>query len=252
MAELRIAAVVLFLNALNGVQSGALAGFEAFRTIAQVNLVRGVLTLPISVGVGVYLWNLHGAVAALAATAAIAWILNHIAIRAECRKHGVPIRWEKVWRYRMILWRFSLPAFLGSALTMPSAWAASYILVHEAHGFAEMGIFSAASQWGMAVTFLPSLLSQPLLSMLSSLSSGNSKSFRTLLRSNLLFSFGMAAFAGMVIIFCSTWIMKTYGPAFSSGRRFLILLVVAAVISSTASVIGQAIASVDKMWGGFT
>ena len=63
-AELRIATGVLFLNALNGTQTGVLAGLEAFRTIARVNLIRGVLTFPLAVA-GVLLWNLRGAVAAL-------------------------------------------------------------------------------------------------------------------------------------------------------------------------------------------
>jgi len=35
---LRIGGLILFINALNGAQTGALAGFEAFKTIAYVNL----------------------------------------------------------------------------------------------------------------------------------------------------------------------------------------------------------------------
>ena len=45
--------------------------------------------------------------------------------------------------------------------------------------------------------------------------------------------------------------MKAYGPDFQAGRPTLILLVLATVISSTVAVIGQAIASLDKMWWGF-
>ena len=42
--------------------------------------------------------------------------------------------------------------------------------------------------------------------------------------------------------------MKAYGRDFLVGRPVLILLVLATVISSTAAVIGQAIASLDRMW----
>jgi O-antigen/teichoic acid export membrane protein len=45
--------------------------------------------------------------------------------------------------------------------------------------------------------------------------------------------------------------MKAYGRGFSVGRPVLVLLILATVISSTAAVIGQAIASLDKMWWGF-
>jgi O-antigen/teichoic acid export membrane protein len=249
-ADLRIATGVLFLNALSGMQTGVLAGFEAFRTIARVNLIRGVLTFPLAVS-GVLLWNLHGAVMALVAATAVGWILNHFAIHAECRRNRVPISWERFWSERDILWRFSLPAFLCGAMTSPAMWVASSILVNQPHGYAEMGIFSAANQLRTAVAFLPSLFSQPLLSMLSNVGAGNLRSFNKLLRANLLLSFGLSALISAPIILCSSWIMKAYGPDFLIGRPVLVLLVVATVISSTAAVIGQAIASLDKMWWGF-
>jgi O-antigen/teichoic acid export membrane protein len=250
-AELRIAVGLLFLNALNGTQIGVLAGFEAFRTIARVNLTRGVLTFPLAVA-GVLIWHLRGAVAALIAAAAVGWIVNHIAIHAECRRNRVPVRWERLWSDRVILWKFSLPAFLAGAVTSPAIWAASSILVNQPHGYAEMGVFNAANQWRAAVVFLPSLLSQPLLSMLSNEAVGDLRLFRKFLRVNLLLSFGLSAFIAAPIILCSSWIMKAYGRDFLAGRYVLVLLVLAAVISSTAAVIGQAIASLDRMWWGFS
>jgi O-antigen/teichoic acid export membrane protein len=45
--------------------------------------------------------------------------------------------------------------------------------------------------------------------------------------------------------------MRTYGRDFLSGRPVLVLIVLTTVISSAASVIGQAIASLDRMWWGF-
>ena len=249
-AVLRIGAGMLFLNALNGAQTGVLAGFEVFRIIARVNLIRGVITFPLAVA-GVLLMGLTGSVAALAVAAAAGSILNHIAINAECRRNGVSVRWEHFWSERAILWRFSLPAFLGGTLTSPAMWAVSTILVNQPHGYAEMGVFSASNQWRMAVAFLPSLLSQPLLSMLSSLGAEDSRTFRKLLCLNLLLSVGLSMIIAVPIILFSSWIMKAYGPGFQAGRPVLILLVLATVISSTVAVIGQAIASLEKMWWGF-
>ncbi len=249
-AELRIAAGVLFLNALNGTQTGVLAGFEAFRSIARVNLVRGVLTFPLAV-TSVLVWHLRGAVVALIAAAAVGWVLNHIAIHAECRRNKVAVRWQRSWSDRAILWKFSLPAFLGGTMISPAIWAASSILVNQPHGYAEMGVFSAANQWRTAVAFLPSLFSQPLLSMLSNVGVGHLRSFRKLVRANLLLSFGLSVLIAAPIVLCSSWIMKAYGRGFLVGRPVLILLVLVAVIDSTAAVIGQAIASLDRMWWAF-
>ena len=43
---LRLGSLLLLLGAVNGAQNGALAGFEAFRSIARINLAVGVFTLP--------------------------------------------------------------------------------------------------------------------------------------------------------------------------------------------------------------
>jgi O-antigen/teichoic acid export membrane protein len=248
---LRIASGMLFLNALTGTQGGVLAGFEAFHAIARANLVRAVLTFPLAIA-SVLLWGLRGAVVALVAAAAVNWAVNSIAIHTECTKWGVPVRWARLGSDRFILWKFSAPAFLGGALTSLAMWAASSLLVNQPHGYAEMGIFSAANQWRMAVAFLPSLLCQPLLPMLSNIGIGNVRSFRKLFTGNLLLSCGLSGFIAAPVALCSPWIMQAYGRDFRDGSAVLILLVLATVISSTAAVIGQAMASLDKMWWGFS
>ena len=93
--ELRIASVVLFFNAINGAQTGALSGFEAFRSIARINLARGLVTFPITVGF-VLLWRLPGAVWALAVAAAVTCLLSQFIYRsANCsmlaRDHAIKI-----------------------------------------------------------------------------------------------------------------------------------------------------------------
>jgi len=248
--ELRIASGVLFLNAVSGTQAGVLAGFEAFRSIARVNLGQGILTVPFAVG-GALLWGLRGAVVGLVAVAVVGWVLNDIAIRAECRRNRVPVRWDRCWSDGAILLKFSLPAFLGGALTSPAMWAASSILVNQPHGYAQMGVFSAANQWRTAVAFLPALLSRPLLSILSNLGVGEAAAFRRLLRVSIMISFALGVFTAAPLIIGSSWIMKAYGRDFEAGRSTLVVLALATVISSTVAVIGQAIASLDRMWWGF-
>jgi O-antigen/teichoic acid export membrane protein len=249
--ELRIAAAGLFLNALCGAQTGVLAGFEAFRSIARVKLIQGLLAFPITVA-AVLLWGLAGAVAGLAASAALGWALNHVAIRAECRLNEVPIRWEGFWAERSILWKFSVPTVLGGVMASPAMWGASALLANQPRGYLEMGLFSAANQWRTAVAFLPSLLAQPLLSMLSNMGSlENAASFRKLLRANLLLSFAFSASVAALVALCSSWIMKAYGRDFSAGKPVLILLVSAMVVSSTAAVIGQAIMSLGMTWRAY-
>ena len=250
-SELRIASVLLFFNAFNGAQTGALAGLEAFRTIARINMARGFVTFPITACL-VFLWRLPGAIWALAVAAAVTCFLSQLSLRQHCADLGIRPRFSCAWRERRVLWTFSTPAFLSGAMVGPVTWAANTILVHQPGGYAEMGVFSAASQWRAAVVFLPALLSQPLLSILSNVGGTDRRSFGKLLRANILLAFAVSLSIAAPIVLCASWIMKAYGPDFSAGRPVLILLVVAAVISVTAGVVGQAIASMDKMWWGLT
>ena len=249
--ELRIASVLLFFNAFNGAQTGALSGFEAFRTIARINLARGFVTFPITVGL-VLLWRLPGAIWALAVVAAVTCFLSQLSLRQHCAALGIRPQFSCAWRERRVLWTFSTPAFLCGAMVGPVTWAVNTMLVNQPGGYAEMGVFSAASQWKNAVVFLPSLLSQPLLSILSNVGERDRRSFRKLLRANILLAFAISSSLAAPIILCASWIMKAYGPDFRDGRPVLILLVLAAVISVTAGVIGQAIASLGRMWWGLT
>ena len=57
---LRAGSLLLLLSGVNGAQTGALAGFEAFKKIAKVNLIVGLITFPLMVG-AVYWYGLEGA-----------------------------------------------------------------------------------------------------------------------------------------------------------------------------------------------
>jgi O-antigen/teichoic acid export membrane protein len=249
--QLRIASLLLFLNAVGGAQNGALAGFEAFKDIARINIVRGLTAFPITVAM-VFLWRLSGAFWALTATAAITCTLNELALRRCCAEHGIQTKYSSAWVERGILWTFSAPALLSGLLVTPVIWASNAVLVHQTHGYAEMGVFTAASQWRTAITFLPSLLSQPLLSMLSNIGTNSMVTFKKLLRANLLISFGLSTLVAVPVAICSQGIMKAFGHEFRTGGAVLALLAFTTVISSTVAVIGQAMASLEKMWWALT
>lgn len=47
---LQASAVMIFLETLTGAQNGALAGLEAFKAVAQINLVSGLIAFPLMFG----------------------------------------------------------------------------------------------------------------------------------------------------------------------------------------------------------
>jgi O-antigen/teichoic acid export membrane protein len=163
---LRIGALILFVSALNGAQTGALSGFEAFKTIAHVNLYVGLISFPLLI-CGAYFGGLTGAVWALAVNLGFNWLFNHFALRKEARRFHVPFTFKDCRREMPILWTFSLPLVLGGAMVGPVRWICGAMLVNRPDGYGEMGIFTAALVVQNLLIFVSGMLNAPLLSMIS-------------------------------------------------------------------------------------
>jgi O-antigen/teichoic acid export membrane protein len=250
--ELRIGSVLLFLNALNGAQTGALAGFEAFRVIARINIVRGLIAFPVTV-VAVLLWHLPGAVWALVVIAAVACFLSQVSLRRQCTAYGIQTRLRSGWAERRVLWTFSAPALLSGALVGPAIWAANTMLVNQPGGYAEMGVFSAATQWRSAIGFIPGVLAQFALPLLSNLNGERDASrYGKALRLNLILTAAAAIVIALPVALGAPQIMRLYGHGFQQGWLVLVLSSATAVLICINNVVGMAILSAGSVWVGFS
>jgi O-antigen/teichoic acid export membrane protein len=246
----RIASVLLFFNALNGAQIGALAGFEAFRSIARINLLRAVITLPITV-TAVLVSGLSGAVWAQAVTSAVTCFWNQVALRNQCAMRGIHPRFSTGWAEIGVLWTFSTPAFLSSALAGPAIWAANTILVNQPGGYGEMGLYSAANQWRTAISFVPGVLAQFALPLLSNLNGErDAMRYGQALRWQLVLTATAATAVALPVALAAPYIMGLYGKGFRQGSLVLVLSAATAVICSVNNVVGTAILSAGSVWLG--
>jgi len=248
---LRIAAIILFISALNGAQTGALSGFEAFRTIAYVNFFVGLLSFPILV-LGTYLGGLTGAVWALAINLCFNWLLNHLALRKEARLYKVPFTIRNCSQELPVLWKFSLPALLASFMVGPVNWLCATFLVNQPDGYGEMGIFNAANQWFAILMYLPSLLGGVLLPVLSERlgQKDTNQSMKTMvlaMKASALVVMPLVLIASII----SPYIMGLYGAGFGDGWPTLVVVLLTAGLVSAQTPVGQIIAASGRMWLGF-
>lgn len=249
---LRICALILFISALNGAQTGALSGFEAFKTITQVNLLVGLVSFPILCA-GAYAGGLNGAVFALALNMAFNWLVNHAAIRKQARQYGISLTLTDCKRELPILWKFSLPAVLAGVMVSPVNWICEALLVNQDGGYGEMGIYNAANQWFNILLFLPGMLGSVVLPVLSEQLGRNNtaQSYNTLvlaIKANLLIVAPLAIAGSLA----SPYIMKLYGESFSSGWPTLVVGLLTAVVVAANAPVGQVLAASGKMWIGLS
>jgi O-antigen/teichoic acid export membrane protein len=246
--EIRLSAIMLFFSSINGAQTGTLAGYEAFSTIAKVNLISGISAIPIQIGFTV-IFGLRGSVIGFGLNFLIMWLLNTIAVKKESELAGVKIDYKGAWSEWPVLYKFSLPALLSGILVTPVIWGCNAMLVNQPHGYEEMALFDAANQWRNVILFIPAALASIALPLLSS-SVNNQNLFNRVLKLNVVVNFIISLSMAICISLLSTLIMKFYGAGFSDGRKVLIIMTFSTVLISINNVIGQAIAGKGQMWFG--
>jgi len=248
---LRIGTLIIFFGTLNGAQTGALSGFEAFKSIAAINLSAGLISFPLML-TGAWFGGLAGTVWAMGATMAINWLLNHWALRCEAAKANVPITFKRCWSERDVLWSFSVPVVLTGVLFAPINWLCCAMLARQPHGHGEVGLYNAAVQWQTALAFLPALLSQVLLPILSDSHSndGAHKSRKTLSTALAVF-LAVIIFPAIALIALSPWITAVYGGNFQMPVRLFVALVVYATLSNFGTALWTCLLSRNRAWFGF-
>ena len=247
---LRVGSLLLLLSAINGAQTGALAGFEAFKSIARINLISGFATFPLMVG-GVWWAGVPGAVMALVLSLALNCLLNFFGLRAESARAGVPLSYLGVGKEWDVLWRFSLPAVGSGIFVGPIYWVGNTMMVNSPGGYAQMGIFNAANQWFGALLFLPTMLGQAALPVFAEcLGQGDHAKSREVLRFYIRLN---AIVVGPVVLFgclASPWIMASYGPGFGEAWPTLAVVFGTAALVAIQNPVGQIITASGRMWIG--
>lgn len=163
---------LVFFLIYGNVLQHALAGFEAFREIACVNIARGVLTcglcLPLAIWAGLLgvVWG-YVLVAALC-LGLVGWFLKtrRTALSVAIEPMSEPAA-AATGHERDVLWQFAAPGVLSGFVMVATMWYGRLLLTDAPDGFAQLGVFNAADQWRASVLFLPSVLTRVFLPILS-------------------------------------------------------------------------------------
>lgn len=245
---LRIGAIILFVSVINGAQTGALSGFEAFRTIAQVNLYVGLISFPMLVG-GVWFGGLTGAVWALAINLCFNWLLNHIALRKEARRYCVPFTFNDCSREMPILWKFSLPIVISGSMSAPVLWLCRSLLANQPNGYAELGIIAVAESWRFIPLFVCSMIAQVNLPVMAQLYSERKiQSFKKVLMTQFYLTGIIVVGSALLVVVASRLIIASYGPEFEKAAPVLIIIILSTIPMQLTTVVGTFNRCIDNIW----
>jgi O-antigen/teichoic acid export membrane protein len=245
---LKAGSLLVLFSTLQGVYSGALGGFEAFKRVAQVNWMGALLGTPLLV-VCTSAAGLRGAVWGSVLQIALGCVIGHLALTMEAARRGVKLSYALDLSDIRILWRFSLPAFLSSTLVGPANWICSTFLANQNQGYKEVALMNAAGQWRNILIFLPLTMTSVLVPMFSNLyHAGNRAEFEKLLRRNMVINVGVCLVLSAPLAFFAPVIMDWYGPGFRRGVPVFLLTLSGTAVTAAANLFSRAMQASGRAW----
>lgn len=248
---IRLSALLLLLNTVNGAQLGILCGFEAFRAVSWVNGFIGLLGLPLIVG-GALLFQLWGVVWGLILAQAVGCLVSVRIRNREAARLHVPIpSWSRTASELPLVWQFALPATLGCLLVNPINWACTAMLAVQPHGWEHVGALNAANQWFGALLWFPYLIAQSVMPILSERIGANdtARSAKVVVASVKV---TVAMTLPLVIVgsLFSKYIMGAYGEEFVGDWPTLVVSLLTCAVVAVQVPVGNLVAASGRMWDG--
>jgi len=244
---LMIAAPAVMFIIMNGFRTGALGGLEGYGALARVGVISGIAYLALG-SIGAFLGGVNGALAGVAASAIVQWIVLGRLLAEETARRGLSTVYDHPWRERDVLIRFALPASISGLVTLPALWLASTILAGQPGGLEQMALFAAANTYRVAVLFLPNTVNAVGMSLLNNQRGTGDRAYRRVFWWNLAMTTGLAVVAAAAITVGGPWLLAAFGRGFADGYRTLLVLMIAAVVESVTLGFYQVVQSQAKLW----
>lgn len=247
---IKISSFVIFLSALNSIQTGIFSGLQRFKELSINVLISGIIS-SLGMILGAKYFGLIGVLVFFGSNYVILFVLNYLTLRKIFYK-DFKINFFKKSNFSefSIIWKFSLPAILAALMVGPVIWVCNYFLVIQENGYDQMAFFDIANQWRNTILFIPMALSQIALPMLSAAVDDDSK-YKVTYYKNLKLNIYISIIMVVGFVAISPLIVITYGKDYQGALYPLIIMLVTTGLVAVNNVIGQVIASKNKMWLGF-
>jgi O-antigen/teichoic acid export membrane protein len=244
----RLTALLLLFQVLADSTLGINLGFLAFRGIFVANAVTGISAFLLLVA-GASWGGVVGGLLGLGAAEAVRFAMLVRLAHRSAEENGIPRSWRFPREELPVLWHVSLPAMATAMLWLPVTWVGTLMLVREPGGFGEMGFFGAANQWFSLLMFVPGVITQTILPILSEqVSNGGRAEARGLALRSAAIMFALVALIALPLMLGSPLIATAYGPDFADGAMVFVLMFAVAVAAAPQGILGNYLAAENRFW----
>lgn len=236
-----------FAMALGVVPGGAIIGLEMYRQATYVSFLSGLILLT-----GTWWAAMQGSEKIGMASLIIAFViksggdtllmLRHVSISrllaGTCRRRKEIVR----------IFGFAGPMLAVSFIAGSGAWLLGRMILAGPGGEHAFALYSIGLQWFALALLLPGMISRVVLPRLvrtDTRSEQGEEVGRMLVRRGALITLTAAAGVAIVGIALGPWLLEMYGDKYDAGRWFIAAFMLAAILSSPANLVGNAIVARD-------
>jgi O-antigen/teichoic acid export membrane protein len=244
----RLTAFLLLFQVLADSTLGINLGFLAFRGIFLTNVVAGLGSFLLLIA-GARYYGVPGALLGLALAEAVRFLLLLRLCHRSAEQHDIATSWRFPREEMPVIWHVSLPSMATAVLWLPVTWIGTLMLVRQPGGFAEMGLFGAANQWFSLLLFVPGVVTQTILPILSGqVGGGGWQEAKQLALKSAGMMLGVVTLIAAPLMLASPWITAAYGSEFTAGVQVFVLMLVAAIAASPQGILANFLAAENRFW----
>jgi O-antigen/teichoic acid export membrane protein len=249
---LMIGAGFLFFSSVNGYQTGALSGLEAYGSLAKAGIASGILAM-VAISFGAWQGGLNGAIMGLSVSAFFRCAIHNRWLRFETRKHGlIPIYRDSYRKEKLIIFKFALPAALAGYYSMPMIWLANSFLVRQPGGYGEMALYASSSSIRMVVLFMPQVINNVSLSVLNNIKGcGDGERYNRVYKYNFVVVLVTTLVGGLIISLFGSKVLGVFGKDFVNGSVVLQILMLSTVFEGVSISLYQHLQAQGRIWVSF-
>lgn len=245
--EVKISSIAIFFASLNGFQLGALSGLERFKLISIINIINGLLSLPVIILLAYY-FGVFGVVSGLAIVNFFLWLTSAIFLQKEVKKENIHFTLNNFKANLTILKHFSLPSFLSSLMLSPVILTCNSLLVNNSKdGFAQMGYYDAAYNFSFVVITLNMVIGQVFYPYSMKLFGKENKKFEYF---NIILPWAIGVFIGIPVLLFPDLFSMLFGLKYNNTTMHITItfVVIFTMIISQRQGIARNFAAANYMW----
>jgi O-antigen/teichoic acid export membrane protein len=249
LIETLLISIAIFFSALNGFQNGALVGFEKFKSIAIVNIVNGVLAIPILYFSTIF-YGVIGYCSGMAILFFLLFIFSSYFLNNAKKEAGIRYGLKGVKEELSVIKKFSVPSFLGGFIVSPTILICNSILVKSDNGFVNMAIYEAAFNFSIVAMTFNSMIGQVIYPFAVRLFNKNNNKFNFF---NLNAPWLIGVFLSLFLIFLPDIFSMIFDEKYHNIKMYNTVSCIAIFIIfiSHRQGISRNLAAINKMWYSF-